>query len=283
MAKSQAILNESKRLLIKVIPKVISDTADQMKKAQLLMVASSLAYTTIMSIVPLLAVSFAIFKAFGGMQRIFDIVEPLILSYLTEGTSEEVIKTLHGFIDNAHTTVVGIGGMVGLILTSMVMLSNAENAINLVWQAKVSRPLFQRIASYWLFITLGPLALSIAVGAATSSNLPLAHLLPSGTGLFLIAIAGFYCVYKFVPQTQVKWQIALLSAFVTASIWNLARYSYVLYTKHAVSYNNVYGSLGAIPILLLWIYILWVIVLGGAAFAAALQRRSLEKVRPIKS
>jgi len=273
MRKTQISLDRIQKFIKITLPGVARDTAKQMGEAKLLMVASSLAYTTILSIIPVLAVSFAIFQAFGGMKKLYDTIEPIILSNLAHGASEEVIAALHRFINNTHAGAVGVGGMIGLIFTSMSMLSSAENAINLVWQTKVTRGFFQRVSSYWLFITLGPLALSVAVGFATSSNLPLRHLLPDGTGMFLINIGLFFIIYKWVPQAQVKWGYALISAVVTATFWNIARLGYTFYTKTVVTYNAVYGSLGAVPVLLLWIYIIWVIILGGAALTAALQKR----------
>jgi membrane protein len=259
---------------MKTIFGIFQDTLKQMKQAQLLTVASSLAYTTILSIIPVLAVSFAIFQAFGGMQKLYEVIEPMILSYLAEGADEQAIEALHRFIGNIHAGAVGVGGLIGLIFTSMSMLFSAEKAINHVWQAPITRGLFQRISSYWLFITLGPLALSVLVGFATTSNLPISKFFPSGTGMFLITVSIFFCVYKWVPHVRVKWQYALISAAVTSTFFNLARLGYSLYTKNVVTYNAVYGSLGAVPILLLWIYIVWVIVLGGAALTAALQKRT---------
>ncbi len=262
------------RIIKKWVFGVGLDTFKQIKEVQLLTVASSLAYTTILSIIPVLAVSFAIFQAFGGMQKVYGVIEPIILSYLAEGADEKAIQTLHSFIGNIHAGTVGVGGLIGLIFTSMSMLFSAEKAINLIWKAPLTRSLFQRVSAYWLFITLGPLALSIAVGFATSSNFSLWGLLPNGTGMFLISIALFFCVYKWVPHVVVKWPFALISAAITATFFNLARVGYSLYTKKVVTYNAVYGSLGAVPILLLWIYIVWVIVLTGAALTAAMQKRS---------
>ena len=252
---------------------ILCDTTQQMKQAQLLMVASSLAYTTILSIIPALAVSFAIFQAFGGMEKLYETIEPIVLSNLAQGASKEVISILHQFIDNAHTGAIGVGGLIGLIFTSMAMLSSIEKAINHVWQVKMSRGIFQRISAYWLFITLGPLALSVAIGIATSSQVPIWRLFPSGTGLFLTTVGVFFCVYKWVPHWEVHWQPALFSALATALFWNLARIGYTLYIQSVVTYSKVYGSLAAVPILLLWIYIIWVIVLGGAALTSALQKR----------
>jgi len=256
------------------IKDVLRMTVDQMRHAQLFLVASSLAYTTILSIVPLLAVSFAIFNAFGGLEKLYKIIEPMIVSNLAHGSSQEAIEMIQSFIDNTHSGALGLGGLIGLIFTSMSMLSSAENAINRVWQVKTRRSLLSRIYSYWFFITLGPLAFSVAVGVATSTSLPLSFLFPSGTGLFLMTVGLFFIVYQWVPHTRVNPLFSLTSAAITAALWNLARQGYYLYTKHVMTYSKIYGSLGAIPIILLWIYIVWVLILGGAALAAALQRRS---------
>jgi membrane protein len=259
--------------LIHSLPKIVRDIVTQFQEAQLFTVASSLAYTTLLSIIPLLALSFAIFQAFGGLSKLYETIEPLILSNLAEGAGDEVLNKLHEYIDNTHAGVVGAGGLIGLIVTCISMLASAEKAINHVWRVKITRSLFHRIASYWLFITLGPLALSIGVGIATSSKIPLVNLLPSGTGLYVIVVLGFTLVYKWVPQTLVRWSFAIIAANVTAVLWTLAKAGYNLYTRQVVSYHKVYGSLGAIPLLMLWIYIEWIIVLTGAALCATLQKR----------
>jgi len=183
-----------------------------------------------------------------------------------------VIHKLHEFIGNTHAGVVGVGGLVGLIFTCMSMLSSIEKAINHVWKVKVTRSYFQRISSYWLFITLGPIALSVAVGIATSEDFPITKLFPSGTGLYALVVLCFCLIYKWVPQTTVKWSYAWIAAAVTSFLWNLAKLGYTLYTKNVVSYHKIYGSLGAVPVLMLWIYVEWVIVLTGAALCAALQK-----------
>lgn len=237
------------------------------------MVASSLAYTTILSIIPLLAVSFAIFHAFGGLDKLYNVLAPMVLSNLAEGTGDEVTKTLHQFVSNAHANAIGIGGLIGLIATSMSMLSSVEKAINKTWHTPVNRTLFQRISAYWLFITLGPLTFAVAVGVATSAEFPLAKLLPGGNGIFILTIGMFFLVYRWVPCCRVNWRYALASATVTSILLNLARVGYNLYTKEVMTYSKIYGSLGAVPILLLWVYILWIIILSGAALTAAMQRK----------
>lgn len=256
-----------------ILRETFEETWKQVQQAQLLQVASSLAYTTILSLIPLLAMSFAIFKAFGGMEKLLDTIQPFILSNLAEGTSDEVIGRLQEFIDKAHTRAVGAGGFLGLVLTSVTMLWSIEKSINKVWQARVTRSWFNRLATYWMFITLGPVALAFALGFVTSQEMPVASILPSGVAIFGVTVAVFYAIFKYVPNTRVYWKYALLSSVVTSAFWNIAREGYALYTRKVVTTSAIYGSLSAVPILLLWIYIVWVIILSGAAFTAALQKR----------
>jgi membrane protein len=94
-----------------------------------------------------------------------------------------------------------------------------------------------------------------------------------------MTVGAFFFAYKFVPQTEVHWQPALISAGVTAVVWNLASLGYGLYTKRVLTYHTLYGSLAAVPIMLLWIYIMWLVILGGAALTAVLQRLFFEEQR----
>jgi membrane protein len=250
-----------------------NELAEEFNESQLLTVASSLAYTTLLSLIPVLAVSFAIFQAFGGLDRLYSTIEPFILANLAEGSSEEVIEHLRRFIGNVHGGAIGAGGFVGLLITSISLLFSIEKAINRIWKAPNTRPWFNRLSSYWFFITLGPLALSIGVGFLTSEAMPLHHILPTGTGLFVLAGIILFWLFKVVPNRVVHWKPALLSAVLTSIAWNVGRILYQIYTAKLVSYNKIYGSLGAIPILLLWIYIMWVIVLSGVVLTSVFQKR----------
>jgi membrane protein len=119
------------------------------------------------------------------------------------------------------------------------------------------------------------LALAVAVGAATSKHIPPFRLFPSGSGLFVIIVAIFFAIYKWVPHCWVRSKFALLSALLTSVIFSLAQAGFRLYTAKVLTYSKIYGSLAAVPLLLIWIYIIWLIVLSGAALTASLQRRFL--------
>ena len=250
------------------------ETLQELKDAQIPLNASGLAYTTILSIVPLLAVSFSIFNLVGGLDKYFPEIESLVLSNLAEGTGQTVISQIRSFIGNIHAGALGLSGFLALIVTSMSMLSSAEKTINRVWKTSIQRTLFHRIAVYWLIITVGPLGISVLIGVAGSNSVSnLSSIIPrSGVG-YLATFAIFFAIYKWVPNQLVKWIPATTAAAYSTILWSLAKFGYSIYTKEVVSYSRIYGSLGAIPIFLIWIYIVWLIVLSGAALAAVIQKR----------
>lgn len=254
------------------------DTLRQIQEAELTLTASSLAYTTLLSMIPLMAVSFSIFKAFGGLDKLYGMIEPFIFENLAEGSDEKTLDTIRSFIGNIHAGALGIGGFLGLIVTSMATLSSIERSINRVWKIQTRRALFHRVATYWFFITLGPLALALLVGGATSLGVSSASdgaavAIPSGWLFVPILFGIFFGMYKWIPHRNVHVRPALVAAAATTLIWTVAKLIYSFYVTHVVKYAKVYGALGAIPILLIWIYVGWLVVLAGAALSAALQKR----------
>ncbi len=246
-----------------------------MQEAQLFITASSLAYTTLMSLIPVLAVSFSVFKAFGGLEHLYQVIEPWVIENLTEGTDEQALQMIRGMIGNIHAGALGIGGLIGLIITSTSLFWNIENAIQRVWKAKPREGWFRRFAVYWLLISLGPLGLSVALGFAGMGKMEgtAMSMVPYGGVLFIITAAFFILIYKYVPNRKVNWRPALMGGITTSVVWNVARVGYSFYIGNLVHYRNIYGSIAALPILLLWLYIVWLILLSGTALTAAFQQR----------
>ncbi len=251
----------------------VRDTVHTVQQAQILLAASSLAYTSILSIIPLLAVSFSLFKAFGGLEKVYSTLEPVVLKNLAQGTNQETVAQLRQFISNIHAGRLGAGGLIALIVTCMSLLFSAEKTINRIWNAPMTRSLFQRASAYWLFITLGPLGLSVALGAGGTNGIPFTRWLPSGTGGILTGTLLLACIYKWVPHRKVHNAAAILPAFLISIALAAAQRGYQLYTSKVLTYNKIYGSLAAVPIILFWIYILWALVLFGAALSSAVHRR----------
>ena len=248
------------------------DFQRRLEEAGLFTLAASLSYTTLLSIVPFLAVSFSIFQVFGGMDRLYNLAEPFIMSHLAAGTGQEVTAFLQQSIGRAQTTAIGIGGLVGLVVTSMSLLYSIEKAIHQIWKIPMQKKVLSRLPKYWLFITWGPLALSIVIGAVVSNeNIPITRLIPSQLAFLIVSVSGFFCLYKFVPEVSVRWQCAMVAAIITALLWTVVQDAYGLYAKTFMAYHTLYGSLGAVPVMLVWLYVVWVIVLTGAAISASLQ------------
>lgn len=265
------MLKEIRKRLISVC----TDTLEEVNRTQLLMVASGLAYTTILSVVPLLAVSFAVFKAFGNLDRLYEIIEPILIKNLAEGTNQEALAAIRGFIERIHAGALGASGLVMLIFTSMSMLASIEKAINKIWNVTTQKGFFQRITAYWFYISLGPLVAALVIGTARTHTTQVSAIWAVSADIvsFVLTLGFFFTIYKWIPARKVHWKSALWGAIFTTISWNVARFGYSIYTSQVVTYNKVYGSLGAVPIILLWIYIMWIIILAGAALSAALQRR----------
>jgi membrane protein len=253
-------LSEMKRATDAIYQEILS----QFGEGLILLTASSLAYATILSIVPLIAVIFAIFKAIGDVDRLYSQLEPLILSNLIAGSGDQVASVIQNFIHHANTKVIGFTGFLGLLITSLFMLGSIEAAFNRIWRRTKVRSMTQKIWVYGLILVLGPLAGSIFF--------QLTHVGHSAVTSFSLTIVFFTFVYKFLPSPKVFWRYAFLSGIFTSILICLARWSYTLYVSKFVSYHKIYGRLAAVPVLLLWIYILWLIILIGAAFGASLQR-----------
>ena len=119
-----------------------NDIIRDFQQAHILLTASSLAYTTILSIIPVLALAFAIFQAFGGTEKLYGVIEPFIIENLAEGADEQAINMIRTFIGNVHAGAVGAGGLVGLIITCISMFSSIDNAINRIWGVPETRRFF---------------------------------------------------------------------------------------------------------------------------------------------
>ena len=259
MSERQKIVGLSK------IKKVFSETVQEINSAEIPLAASSLSYTTILSVIPLIAVSFSIFKAFGGLEKFQPVIETFIFENLAEGSDKKTLELFRSFVSNIHAGTLGVTGFFALLITSMSMLSSIDKSINRVWGTNVKRSFFQRITSYWFFVTLGPVVLAFAMG--------LTRILHPEIAFALIFCSVFFSMYFYIPNTKVHPYSAVLGAIWSTLLWDISRYGYNLYVQKVVTYNKIYGSLGAVPILMLWIYIAWLIVLSGAALSSTLQKK----------
>ncbi len=243
--------------------------------------AQALSLKTLLAVVPLFAVVFAIFKGFGGLESVQSDLEELILHNLA--ASEQLRAVVHehlgNFLSNVEGGQLGPVSVVILVFSVLSLLSHIEDSVNAVFGVTQRRPLALRFVTYWAILTLGPLVLgasltltgALQVGAvrAAIDALPgVSQLLISATPL-LISWLGFTALYVVVPNTRVRIRSAFFAALVAGTAWNILKYLYALYASHAVTVQNIYGSLAAIPLFMLWIWLSWILVLYGAQLTFA--------------
>ncbi len=246
--------------------------------------ASGLAFTTVLSLVPLMAFAFSILKGFGAEEMVRD----RVIQYVAVG-QEDVEIHLKSYIDSmaeyvAQTKVTALGSLslFFLLYTAVKVLSTVESSFNDIWGLSQGRSLLRKFADYTSVLIIGPvlLASAIAIWAYLSAN-PLA-----GEGVTLtigrylarfmarlgpigLTVLAFAVLYAFMPNTRVGVVPALIGGLVGGLLWQAAFWVYTNFQITVARYNAIYGSFAALPIFLLWLYISWVIALFAAEVAFA--------------
>ncbi len=252
---------------------VVRDTIRLLQRSEAPVLAGSLAFGTVMSIVPLLAVSLGVFHAYGGFEPLFKRIEPFLLEHLVSGAGSEARDAIHGAIRRIHSKTLGVGGAAGLLIASTKLFLDIETAVQKIWNLKVKRPLWLRLVVYWAIMFGGPLLLAVILGVVTSDGFGLLAVFPKGTVGFVFVFFGLAAIYKLVPACKVRYRAAGWSAALTAIAVIAAQLFYAGLTKKILSYNKIYGGLASVPIFLLWLLVLWWIVLAGVAICRCINAR----------
>ncbi len=239
--------------------------------------AMALTYISLFALVPGLVVAFSVVQAFTGMERISDRLHEFLFSNLAVGARATIEPYLDRFIHNTHVTSAGIVGGALLVWSSVSLFQNVDRAVNDIWGVRRRRSITQQAIIYWVGMTLGPLLLasSVMLGHSTRSYLANTRLGFLGTvaGAFLTC-AFFAIVYLLVPNTKVRLRNAVAGALVAGIAWELAKWGYTSFVTKSVRYHAIYGSVAAVPIFLVWLYLSWAILLFGARLAFVFQYAS---------
>ena len=240
--------------------------------------ASSLTFTTTIALVPLMTVALAIFSAFPMFGKLQVALQRwLVESLVPDNIARQVLGYLTQFAGQASR--LGSLGVVVLFITALALVLTIDRTLNGIWRVRRPRPLPQRVLLYWSTMTMGPLLLAASVGLtslALSASKGLLGAMPGGVGFlldtlqYLMLAAGTAALYHFVPYTPVKWSHAWIGGFFVSTVLEVAKKLLVLYLGKVPTYSVVYGTFATVPILLVWIYLAWVIVLLGAVVTAYL-------------
>ena len=246
---------------------------------QCLLRASALTYYSMLSIVPLLALTFALLKAFGVQNAL----EPLIMEKLNVGDGEAV-RVIMGYINNTQVGKMGAFGLMFLLVAVISLLTNVEKSFNHIWGVQDVRPLLRRFSDYLSVILVGPVLIISAISMTSSlaSNdlvQKLIEMQPVGTLIlllfkvapFMFMWLAFTVLYVFMSNIKVEWRAAFIGGVVGGTMWQFAQWAYVNFQVGVAKYNAIYGTMAALPVFMVWLYLSWVIVLFGLEVTYAKQ------------
>ena len=265
-------------VLIKMVLMVARDFIEKLVKLQ----AMALAFKTLLSLAPLLAVVFAVLKTFGVHNR----MEPALAEALEPlgDKGREITANLIGFVDKMSAGALGSIGLIALFLTVLSLMGTIEEAFNHIWRVKSPRRLARRFSDYLSAILVGPVLIfaAVTITATLQSNavvrslsslqalgtviLALLQLLP-----YLTLWGAFTFVYMFIPNTRVKLHSALIGGLVAALLWQTVGWGFAVFVASSTKYYAIYSSFAILLLFLFWLHVGWIIVLLGAEVAYAHQ------------
>jgi membrane protein len=243
-------------------------------------VAASLTLTVALSIVPLVAVSFAAFKHFPVFRPLEMAIEQhLLKSLLPADLSRTVLKYLHLFADNASGLT--LLGSLSLLAAAVMMLHTLEGALNQMWDVKKARPLPRRLGLYLMMLALGPALvgaslwatatlLGASMGLIRSVPPPLAFVLDTGPAA--LCSIGLASLFRLLPNAQVRWRDAIVGGVLGGIALELGKRGFAAYLIQGSAYRSVYGAFATLPVFLLWLYFSCLVTLSAALVTAHLGR-----------
>lgn len=251
---------------------------ERFREDRLGLTASSLTFTTTIALVPFFTVALAVFTAFPMFSKLQGAVQAwLVQSLIPDAIARQVLGYLTQFAGKASR--LGAVGLAVLFVTALALVLTIDRTLNSIWRVKRPRPLAQRVLIYWAVMTLAPLLLGASLSMSSyviSASRGIVAAMPGGIQVlldvieFVLLVAGLTALYRFVPNTPVRPGHALAGGLFAATGIEIARRLLALYLAKVPTYSAVYGAFATVPILLVWIYVAWVIVLFGAVIAAYL-------------
>ncbi|MEP1448109.1 MAG: virulence factor BrkB family protein [Paraglaciecola sp.] len=248
------------------------------KKDKITVSAGHLAYVSLLSLVPFIMVFFNVLSIFPAFAEVRGDLEALIFSSFVPTAGDQVQTYMSEFVGNASS--MGAIGIISLVIVALMLISNIDKTLNSIWQSKSERPLIFTFAIYWMVLTLGPLLMgfsvimsSYLVGLATYAEEYTAGLTTTllKTLPFITSVFAFFIVYMLVPNKKISPKHAACGALVAALLFEASKKLFAVYVTSFPSYELIYGALAVIPILFVWVYLSWVVVLIGAEVTHVLE------------
>lgn len=240
-------------------------------------IASSLTYTSLLSIVPIVTIALTMIAAFPVFGEVTEVLQNFILHNMVPASADVIANYTEQFSAKAaKLTAVGIGF---LVVTALMTLLTIDRAFNDIWRVKRPRPIVQRVFVYWTLITLGPVLIGASLSLTSwlvGQAIGLVHGLP-GAGVAVLTIvpilltaAALTLLYVAMPNRRIAVRDAAIGGLLAALVFEAMKRGFALYLANVPTYTLVYGAFATLPIFLVWIYLSWLVVVFGAVVVAAL-------------
>lgn len=276
-AVNVASLSPGRALTVRTF-RVIHTLAREFVNGELNQRAASLVFTTLLSMVPLLAVSFSLLKAFGVHNEFESVLVGFLAPLGDKGI--ELSAKMMDFVDNVNGKVLGGVGLSLLLLTVISLVHKVERAFNYIWRVDRPRGLFERFSGYLSVVMVGPVLIITALGMtasvmSTSLVQSMIAIEPLGTIVkwvatlipYMLVIAAFTFIYIFIPNTRVHVRAAVVGAVVAGILWESAGWAFAAFVVHSPRHTAIYSSFAVAFLSMLWLYVQWLILLVGATVA----------------
>jgi membrane protein len=257
---------------------VILSSAQRLSQVDAFDLAGSLTFTTVLAIVPLLAVALALFTAFPQFHDFSDALQAFLTNSLMPPViSDNVMSYLNDFAKQA-SRLTAIGGSF-LVLTVLLLILSVDKALNDIWRVTKPRGIGQRLLVYWALLTLGPIMTGASLWATALvaresfgviSQMPELLEFTLKVSPFFVSAAGFAALFIIVPNTKVTPRDAMLGGLLVAALLEIMKLGFAFYVSQVSTYTMIYGAFAALPVFLIWVYLSWLSVLFGAIVAANL-------------
>ncbi len=247
-------------------------------EGQLSLRAMSLVYTTLLSLVPLLAISFSVLKGFGVHNKLEPMLQSLLEPLGDKGV--EITQRIIEFVENVKVGVLGALGLGLLIFTVVSLMQKIERAFNFTWHVNQDRPIFQRFSDYLSVLLVGPLLIFSSIGLSASVTgsrtfkdlvaiEPLGTLVAIGGRLvpYLMIVMAFTFVYKFMPNTRVRLGSALTGGVIAGLLWDVTGRAFAIYAVSSSGYSAIYSAFATLIMFMIFLYLGWLILLTGSSIA----------------
>jgi membrane protein len=247
-------------------------------EGELTLRAMGLVYTTLLSLVPFIAISFSVLKGFGVQNQI----EPMLMNFLAPlgDKGVEVSERIIGFVNNMKVGVLGSVGLVLLVYTAVSLLQKIERSFNYTWRVSEGRSVIQRFSQYLSVILIGPVLVFTALGITASitsysliQNLMQIHaigdIIESFSRIvpYMLVIVAFTFVYMLIPNTKVYFKSALVGGLVAGVLWESAGWIFASFVVNSTKYMAIYTVFASLIFFMIWLYVSWMILLIGCSIS----------------